>query len=128
MAKEQADMRLDVNQLRSGLAVADAQLVGGVDTRPRSQAIRVASGELFWPLQPRENEIEIEDIAHGLSQICRFTGHTRSFYSVAQHSVLVSRLCPPAIALHLWRPGTGLITHVSYIGTYDGPRPFRSTQ
>ncbi len=32
---------------------------------------------------------------------------------------------PPAIALHLWRPATGLITHVSYIGTYEGPQPFR---
>jgi hypothetical protein len=33
---------------------------------------------------------------------------------------------PPGLALHLWRPGTGLITHVSYIGTYDGPQPFRT--
>ena len=35
---------------------------------------------------------------------------------------------PPGLALHLWRPGIGLVTHVSYIGTYDGPRSFRSTQ
>ena len=35
---------------------------------------------------------------------------------------------PPGLALHLWRAGTGLITHVSYIGTYEGPSPFRSTQ
>ena len=33
---------------------------------------------------------------------------------------------PPGLALHLWRPGTGLITHVSYIGTFDGPQPFRT--
>ena len=32
---------------------------------------------------------------------------------------------PPGVALHLWRPDTGLITHVSYVGTYEGPRPFR---
>ena len=32
---------------------------------------------------------------------------------------------PPGIALHLWRPPTGLVTHLSYVGTYDGPRPFR---
>ena len=35
---------------------------------------------------------------------------------------LSMKMEPPAIALHLWRPGTGLVTHVSYIGTYDGPQ------
>ena len=32
---------------------------------------------------------------------------------------------PPAIALHQWRPQTGVVTHVSYIGDFDGPKPFR---
>lgn len=32
---------------------------------------------------------------------------------------------PPAIALHQWRPGTGLVTHISYTGAFDGPKPFR---
>ena len=31
----------------------------------------------------------------------------------------------PAIALHQWRPHTGLVTHVSYVGPFDGPKPFR---
>jgi uncharacterized protein len=39
----------------------------------------------FWVLDPREEDVYLEDIAHALSQMCRFTGHTRYFYSVAQH-------------------------------------------
>jgi Icc protein len=31
----------------------------------------------------------------------------------------------PDIALHQWRPAPGLVTHVSYIGDFDGPRSFR---
>lgn len=52
--------------------------------------IQTYSGEPFWPFDPRVDEIRLEDIAHALSNQCRFSGHTRQFYSVAQHSVLVS--------------------------------------
>jgi uncharacterized protein len=45
------------------------------------------SGVMFWPLDPRPEEILLEDIAHALSLQCRFAGHIREFYSVAQHSV-----------------------------------------
>ncbi len=49
--------------------------------------------------RPDPEKIEIEDIAVGLSRECRFAGQTRAFYSVAQHSVLASRIVPEAFAL-----------------------------
>lgn len=46
-------------------------------------------------LDPTPDMIDIEDIAHALSNICRFTGHTRVFYSVAQHCVRSAYLVGP---------------------------------
>jgi len=57
------------------------------------------SGRRFWPLDPRPQDIDIRDIAHSLARLNRFNGHTTYSYSVAQHSVLVSRLLPSPFKL-----------------------------
>lgn len=50
------------------------------------------SGHRFYILNPRARHLSIEELAHSLANLCRFNGHVRKFYSVAQHSVLVSQL------------------------------------
>ena len=61
--------------------------------------ILLASGTYFNLERPNPDDIHIEDIARALSFICRYTGHVRQFYSVAQHCVLASYVVPPHLAL-----------------------------
>lgn len=50
-----------------------------------------ASGGRFWPLDPRAEDVSLADIACSLAKTPRYRGHTRAFYSVAEHSVLLAR-------------------------------------
>jgi uncharacterized protein len=77
------------------------------------------TGVQFWPLDPLPSEINIEDIAHSLANQCRFAGHVQRFYSVAQHSVLVSRIVPRQHAL--W----GLLHDATEAYLVDLPRPVK---
>lgn len=56
------------------------------------------TGRVIYPIDPRADEIDIYDIAHALANLCRYTGHVESFYSVAQHSVLVSEAAQDRLA------------------------------
>jgi len=55
-----------------------------------SGTINTWSGGKFSFIEPDPNDIRIADIAHALSLQCRFNGHVNEFYSVAEHSILVS--------------------------------------
>jgi hypothetical protein len=52
--------------------------------------IQTFTGKRVDPRNMTEADICIEDIAHALSMQCRYGGHTRYFYSVAEHCILVS--------------------------------------
>ena len=54
--------------------------------------IETYNGGRFYFLEPAADMLDVEDIAHALSMQCRYTGHIKSFYSVAEHSVHVSTL------------------------------------
>ena len=61
--------------------------------------IQLYSGRKFWPLEPHPSDVFIQDIAHNLANMCRFGGCIYPGYSVAEHCVRVSWLCPTLEAL-----------------------------
>ena len=77
------------------------------------------TGHYINPLDPDPDDIHLEDVAHALSLICRFTGHVKHFYSVAQHSVHVSENVPKKDAL--W----GLLHDASEAYLADLARPIK---
>ena len=77
---------------------------------------RAVCGHVHRPIQVRW--------AGTMASIAPSTAHqaTLDLHDGAPLSMMME---PPAIALHQWRPNTGLVTHVSYVGEFDGPKPFR---
>lgn len=73
------------------------------------------------PFDPAPCGIHIVDIAHALSNICRFAGMTRRFYSVAQHAVLASNLVERPVAL------AALMHDASEYVLGDVARPLKET-
>lgn len=81
--------------------------------------MQTASGRAYYPGAPMSTDVDILDIAHALSNLCRFGGHCRRFYSVAEHSVLVSRVVPAEYALQ------GLLHDATEAYLVDVPRPLK---
>lgn len=90
-----------------------------VETPRKGDWMQVASGRPFWPLDPRADEVHLDDIAHGLSMLCRFGGHVKKFYSVAEHSVWCSLIVPPEHALQ------ALMHDATEAYCVDIPRPLK---
>jgi len=65
----------------------------------QSTWMQTYTGKAFWPLDPRIEDIDIDDIAWSLSMQCRFTGHINRFYSVAQHCFHCSYLVDEGLQL-----------------------------
>lgn len=85
----------------------------------RGDWMMTASGLQYWPLDPRAEDVRLTDIAASLSKLCRFGGHSSRFYSVAEHSVLVSQIVPHEHALQ------ALLHDATEAYVVDIPRPLK---
>jgi hypothetical protein len=86
--------------------------------------IQTYTGKKFFPLSPSPDLIDIQDVAHALSHLCRYAGHTPLFYSVAQHSVLVARILREqgcSIYEQMW----GLLHDATEAYLIDLPQPVK---
>lgn len=86
--------------------------------------VTMASGRRLYVFEPTPESFTLEDVARGLANECRYGGHLRHdlplpYYSVAQHSVLVSRNVPPPLRL------AALFHDAAEFVLGDPLRPFR---
>jgi hypothetical protein len=95
----------------------------GIVTRHRyGDFMQTFSGRRFFPMDPRADEVFIEDIAHSLAMQTRYAGHCLQFYSVAEHSVLMARhLRWEGADVALW----ALLHDASEAYLVDVPRPVK---
>lgn len=75
---------------------------------------RVLCGHVHRPIQVRW--------AGTMASIAPGTAH-QVLLDLRDAAKLSLAMDPPGVALHLWRPATGLVTHTSYVGAHEGPRP-----
>ena len=61
--------------------------------------IQTFTGKIFDLSDPKPENVDIVDIAHALGMLCRYCGHVKKFYSVAEHCVVMSRIVSPEAAL-----------------------------
>ena len=86
--------------------------------------IRTYTGKEFYPMDPKPEAIDIRDIAHALSMVCRGNGHVNRFFSVAQHCINCA-LEAEARGLSQRMILACLIHDASEAYMSDVPRPFK---
>lgn len=88
------------------------------DESRKGDWMQTYTGRRFYPLDPRIEDVDIIDIALALGNMSRYLGHCR-FYSVAEHSVMVSHVVPPHLALE------GLLHDAEEAYVHDFIRPWK---
>jgi 5'-deoxynucleotidase YfbR-like HD superfamily hydrolase len=112
--------------MNTSMVAGQASEPHGTASRGRA-TMRTYSGRLLDLATPHRwapVDIRITDIAHHLSQLCRFTGATREFYSVAQHAVLVSELLEQrhgSLGPAFWMAGLLHDGAEAYVGDLPAP-------
>lgn len=83
--------------------------------------IMTQSGRMFFFEHPHPASIDIQDIAAALAKICRFTGHTRCHYSVAEHCLRVSWLAEKKYGREFAKEGLLHDASEAYMNDLNGP-------
>lgn len=86
---------------------------------PARDVLQTYTGKVLQPLSPQPGDFCIEDIAWSLAHQCRYNGHTRMFYSVATHCLLVAHFLPSHLKLE------GLLHDASEAYLTDLPSPLK---
>lgn len=103
----------------------DKIYVEGLPPAPREGLwMQTFDGIAYYPGDPRAEDVTISDISHALGNTCRFGGHCEQFYSVAEHSVLVSEWLE-AKGESLDVQFQGLMHDASEAYVVDVPRPLK---
>lgn len=86
--------------------------------------IRTYSGNKCFFFKPEKSNIDIVDIAHALSLVCRYNGAVRRFYSVAQHCCIIAqKLLDETGERHIAYQGLMHDSSEAFIS--DIPRPYK---
>ena len=102
--------------------MSDTEIVVGSRTKkepPAKDILQTYTGKVLRPLDPWPGDFCIEDIAWSLAHQCRYNGHTKLFYSVATHCMLVAFFLPPSLKLE------GLLHDASEAYLTDLPSPLK---